>query len=86
MVLVLFSDFQCNFCGKEAQMLRENLLKTYPEQVRLYFKDFPLEKIHPWAKTASIAGRKEYLPDKLVRALDAEPIVLPAWDPMGSLA
>lgn len=56
-VLVVFSDFQCNYCGKEAQMLRENLLKTYPEQVRLYFKDFPLEKIHPWAKTAAIAGR-----------------------------
>jgi protein-disulfide isomerase len=25
--------------------------------VRVYFKDFPLESIHPWAKPASIAGR-----------------------------
>jgi protein-disulfide isomerase len=25
--------------------------------VRLYFKDFPLEQLHPWAKPAAIAGR-----------------------------
>lgn len=56
-VLVQFSDFQCPFCKEEARILRENLLKTYPSQVRLYFKDFPLEQIHPWAKSASIAAR-----------------------------
>lgn len=56
-VIVLFSDFQCTFCREEAQMLRQNLLTAYPTQVRLYFKDFPLEQIHPWAKPASIAGR-----------------------------
>jgi bleomycin hydrolase len=33
-----------------------------------------------------IAARKKYLPPKLVKALDEEPIVLPSWDPMGSLA
>jgi protein-disulfide isomerase len=38
-------------------MLRTNLLSTYPKEVRVYFKDFPLEQIHPWAKMASIAGR-----------------------------
>ena len=30
---------------------------TYPEQVHLYFKEFPLESLHPWAKAAAIAGR-----------------------------
>jgi protein-disulfide isomerase len=59
-VLVLFSDFQCGFCAQEGKMLRENLLKAYPEQVRLYFKDFPLDQIHPWARTAAIAGRCVY--------------------------
>lgn len=29
---------------------------------------------------------RKYLPAKLVAALDTEPIVLPPWDPMGSLA
>jgi bleomycin hydrolase len=33
-----------------------------------------------------IAARRAALPEALRQALDAEPIVLPAWDPMGSLA
>ena len=33
-----------------------------------------------------IAAPKSYLPEELQRALDTEPIVLPPWDPMGSLA
>jgi protein-disulfide isomerase len=55
--LVVFGDFQCPVCKAEAQVMRENLLKTFPTQARVYFKDFPLESIHPWAKPASIAGR-----------------------------
>lgn len=56
-VIVLFSDFQCSYCKDEAKLLRDNLLKAYPKQVRLYFKDFPLTQIHAWAKPAAIAGR-----------------------------
>jgi protein-disulfide isomerase len=56
-VVVIFSDFQCSFCREEAKMLRTNLLSAYPKQVRVYFKDFPLEQIHPWAKLGAIAGR-----------------------------
>ena len=56
-VLVMFSDFQCPFCKDEAKMIRQNLISAYSKEVRLYFKDFPLEQIHPWAKTAAIAGR-----------------------------
>jgi bleomycin hydrolase len=33
-----------------------------------------------------IAARRNALPAALQQALDAEPIVLPAWDPMGALA
>ena len=33
-----------------------------------------------------IAARRSALPPELQEAFDAEPIVLPAWDPMGSLA
>ena len=33
-----------------------------------------------------IAARKSYLPPELQEALELEPIVLPPWDPMGSLA
>ncbi len=58
--LVLFTDFGCAFCRKESEILRTNLLKTFPDQVRLYFKDLPLESIHPWSKKAAIAGRCVY--------------------------
>jgi bleomycin hydrolase len=33
-----------------------------------------------------IAVRRDLLPADLASALDGEPIVLPAWDPMGALA
>ena len=56
-VLVEFSDFQCPYCKEEATMLRQNLLSAYPKQVRLYFKQYPLVSIHPWAKPAAIASR-----------------------------
>lgn len=56
-VVVVFTDFECPFCKEEAKMLRDNLLSAYPKQVRVYFKDFPLVQIHPWAKLASMAGR-----------------------------
>ena len=56
-VLVEFSDFECPYCKQEATMLRQNLLSAYPKQVRLYFKEFPLESIHPWSKAGAMAGR-----------------------------
>ena len=36
--------------------------------------------------TFEIAARKSYLPPQLLQALESEPLVLPAWDPMGALA
>jgi len=56
-VLVEFSDFECPYCKNEAAMLRANLQSSYPKQVHVYFKEFPLESIHPWAKAGAIAGR-----------------------------
>jgi protein-disulfide isomerase len=55
--IVVFSDLQCPHCKGEAEMLRQNLIKNYPKEVHLYFKDFPLETLHPWAKAAAMAGR-----------------------------
>lgn len=57
LVIVMYADFQCPACKEEAKTLRENVVKNYPTQVRVYFKDFPLTQIHPWAKSAAIAGR-----------------------------
>lgn len=56
-VLVEFSDFECPYCRQQAKMLHDELLKAYPKEVRLYYLDFPLETLHPWAKSAAIIGR-----------------------------
>jgi protein-disulfide isomerase len=56
-VMVVFSDFQCPNCKEEAKILRDNIQKTFPKEVRVYFKDFPLEQMHPWAKASAMAGR-----------------------------
>lgn len=56
-VIAEFSDYECPYCREEAKAIRENVLKTYPKEVHVYFFDFPLEQIHPWAKPAAMAGR-----------------------------
>jgi protein-disulfide isomerase len=57
--LVEFSDFECPVCRNLHDALR-GLLPNYP-QVQVIFKDFPLEQLHPWARTAALAGRCAYL-------------------------
>jgi protein-disulfide isomerase len=59
-VIAEFSDFQCHYCREEAKILRENLLKDYPKDVRLFFFDNPLETLHPWARAAAVAGQAIY--------------------------
>jgi len=56
-VIAEFSDYECPYCREQSKTLRENLLKIFPKDVRLYFFDYPLEQIHPWAKPAAMAGR-----------------------------
>jgi len=53
--IVEFADFECPVCRNLHEALR-GLLPNYP-QVRMVFKDFPLEQIHPWARTGALAGR-----------------------------
>ncbi|MFN7937415.1 MAG: thioredoxin domain-containing protein [Bryobacteraceae bacterium] len=55
--LEIFSDFQCQYCKEAAKTIRANVEKEYPAKVKVVFRDFPLEQIHPWAKPAAIAGR-----------------------------
>jgi protein-disulfide isomerase len=55
--IVEFGDLQCPSCRAEAPLLRELIPELYPNKVRIVFKDYPLESIHPWARAASIAGR-----------------------------
>jgi protein-disulfide isomerase len=56
--LVEFSDFECPVCRNLHDELR-GMLPSHP-QVRVVFKDYPLEQLHPWARTAALAGRCAY--------------------------
>jgi len=56
--LVEYSDFECPVCRNLHDALR-GLLPNYP-QVKVIFKDFPIDAIHPWARTAALAGRCTY--------------------------
>jgi protein-disulfide isomerase len=59
--IVEFADFECPVCRQLHEAIR-GLLPNYP-QARLVFKDFPLEQVHPWARTGALAGRCAYLQD-----------------------
>ena len=57
--IVEYSDFECPVCRSLHDNLR-GILPNYAGKVRVVFKDFPLEQLHPWARTAAIAGRCAY--------------------------
>jgi protein-disulfide isomerase len=57
--IVEYSDFECPVCRKLHDALR-GILPNYGGKVRVVFKDFPIEQLHPWARTAAIAGRCAY--------------------------
>ena len=53
--LVVFEDFECPFCAKHAPNLKI-FQNRFPDKVRLVFKHFPLNSIHPNAQLASEAA------------------------------
>jgi protein-disulfide isomerase len=54
--LVIFSDFECPYCRAFARTVRDNVPQKYPNDVRVIFKDFPIQSIHPWAFAAAEAA------------------------------
>ena len=56
--IVEFSDFQCPFCARFHTQTLPLLLEEYIEQdkVKIVFRDFPIQSIHPNALPASIAA------------------------------
>jgi protein-disulfide isomerase len=55
--VVEFGDLQCPSCKAEAPSIRQMIPQFYGDKVRVVFKDYPLELIHPWARGAANAGR-----------------------------
>jgi protein-disulfide isomerase len=57
--IVEFSDFQCPFCSRWVDDTYPALLQQYIDtgKVRIEFRDFPLESLHPNAMAAAVASR-----------------------------
>jgi predicted DsbA family dithiol-disulfide isomerase len=53
--IVEFSDFECPFCGALFPTIK-GLEKSYPETVRVVYRQFPLTNIHPYAMKAAEAS------------------------------
>jgi protein-disulfide isomerase len=52
--IVVYDDFQCPFCRTNHEQLFGELMKEYADKVRIYYKDYPLFEIHPWAGHAAV--------------------------------
>jgi len=53
--LIAFSDYECPYC-KRAETTVEEVLKAYPDKIRYYHRDFPLD-FHANARPAAMAAR-----------------------------
>ena len=54
--IVEFSDFHCPYC-KRVQPVVDQVLAKYRDKVRLVFRDYPIDALHPQARAASEAAR-----------------------------
>lgn len=55
-VVAEFTDFECFYCRKGYELMRNKIMKEYPDKVRWVYKSLPLKSIHPWAEPAAIAA------------------------------
>ncbi len=55
-VIVEFSDYQCPFCKRWHDEVYQQLMKAYPGQIRLVYRNLPLTGMHPEAQPAAQAA------------------------------
>jgi len=53
-VIVGFDDLECPYCAKMHEQLFPALTQRYKNQVRIVYKNYPLDQIHPWAMRAAV--------------------------------
>lgn len=84
--IVEFSDFHCPYCKRVLPALTE-LRSRYGDKVKLVFRDFPLDRLHPRARSAAEAARCahdqnkfwEYHDVLFAKAPQASPVHLKAY-------
>jgi len=55
--LVMFGDYQCPPCRKEWPLI-EKLVALHPGKLAVFFRNYPLAKIHPYALDAAVAAEE----------------------------
>ena len=68
-VIVEFSDFQCPACAIQGPIIKD-VVREYPEDVKLVFKHFPLTSIHPNSPLAAEATESAAEEDKFFQMHD----------------
>ena len=63
LLLVEYGDFQCPHCGR-AYPIVKRINERFSDRLKFVFRNFPLIKIHPQAKLASIAAESAALQGK----------------------
>ncbi len=53
-VIVGFDDLECPYCAQMNAQLFPAVLDRYKNQVRVVYRDLPLEELHPWALHAAV--------------------------------
>lgn len=53
--IVEFSDFQCPFCASFQRTLNA-VRERHPDRLAVVYRHFPLDRIHPHARTAALAS------------------------------
>jgi len=61
--IVYFGDFACTFCQEQEQIF-EQALNTYPEQIKIIWKDLPEKDTSSLSYQAAKAGRCAFLQDR----------------------
>jgi protein-disulfide isomerase len=54
--VVEFADFQCPYCSRAAEAVRE-LNAKYGDKIEIAYRNFPLRQIHPFAQHAAEVGQ-----------------------------
>ena len=68
--MVEYGDLQCPACKSYNPVVTE-LLKAFPEQLKLVFKNYPLTQVHPNAMAASVAAEAAAKQGKFYEFVDA---------------
>lgn len=68
--IVEYSDFQCPACGAYAPLLKR-LADEHPNDVRLVYRHFPLDQVHPNARAAAWAAEAAGMQGKFFEMHDA---------------